>query len=88
MYWPVTHMVTQGDHGLSCVDCHSRHSRLAGVGGVYIAGYDRSEWLDLLGWASALLSLLAIVGHGFLRWLASRGRVNYILARLESWRKR
>lgn len=88
MYWPVTHMVTQGDHGLACADCHSRHSRLAGVGGVYIAGYDRSEALDFLGWAAAVLSLLGILGHGLLRWLASRGRVNHILARLESWRKR
>ncbi len=88
MYWPVTHMVTQGDHGLACADCHSRRSRLAGVGGVYIAGYDRSEILDWLGWASALLSLLGILLHGSLRLLGRRGRVNHILARLESWRKR
>lgn len=88
MYWPVTHMVTQGDRGLSCADCHSRRSRLAGVPGVYILGYDRSPWLDFLGWGAALLSLLGILGHGFLRWLGSRGRVNHILARLESWRKR
>lgn len=88
MYWPTTHMVAQGDHGLSCVECHARTSRLAGVGGVYIPGFDRSVVLDLLGWASAALSLLGVLGHGLLRWLGSRGRVNHILGRLESWRRR
>lgn len=88
MYWPTTHMVAQGSQGLKCIDCHSRRSRLAGVGGVYIAGFDRSEPLDLLGWAALLLSMLAILGHGTLRWLARRGRVNHILARFESWRSR
>jgi hypothetical protein len=79
MYWPISHMVTQGDHGLSCMDCHSRNSRLAGVGGVYIPGYDRSAWLDLLGWLSAGLSLLGVLGHGFLRWLGSRGMLGRFL---------
>lgn len=88
MYWPVTHMVARGGDGLSCADCHSRKSRLAGVGGVYLPGYDRSLVLDFVGWASALASLLGVLGHAFLRWLGSRGRVNHILARLESWRKR
>ncbi len=88
MYWPVTHMVAQGGRGLACADCHSRSSRLAGVGGVYIAGYDRSPVLDFLGWGAALLSVFGIMGHGFLRLLARRGRVNRILARFESWRKR
>lgn len=88
MYWPVSHMVTQGDQGLSCVDCHSRASRLAGVGGVYMPGYDRSAVLDFLGWASALLSLLGVLGHGFLRWLAERGQFERLLAWLSGWGKR
>lgn len=88
MYWPVSHMVAQGDRGLSCVDCHSRASRLAGVGGVYMPGYDRSAVLDFLGWASAILSLLGVLGHGFLRWLAERGQFETLIARLDGWRKR
>ncbi|MBI2386443.1 MAG: cytochrome C [Elusimicrobia bacterium] len=88
MYWPVSHMVTQGDKGLSCADCHSRASRLAGVGGVYMPGYDRSAVLDFLGWSSALLSLLGVLGHGFLRWLAGRGQFERLLAWLSGWRKR
>ena len=88
MYWPVSHMVTQGDQGLSCADCHSRASRLAGVPGVYMPGYDRSGVLDFLGWASALLSLLGVLGHGFLRWLAERGQFERLLTWLNGRGKR
>ncbi|MDD5301738.1 MAG: cytochrome C [Elusimicrobia bacterium] len=88
MYWPVSHMVAQGDRGLSCADCHSRTSRLAGVPGIYMPGYDRSAVLDFLGWASALLSLLGVLGHGFLRWLAERGQFEKLLVWLNKWGKR
>lgn len=88
MYWPVSHMVAQGDRGLSCADCHSRAGRLAGVGGVYIPGFDRSPALDFVGWAAALLSLLGVLSHGFLRWLAKRGQFEKLLIRLNGWRKR
>lgn len=79
MYWPTTHMVAQGDRGLSCVDCHARASRLAGVPGVYIPGYSRWRLLELLGWLSVWASLAGVAGHGFLRWLASRGRLGRFL---------
>jgi len=69
------------------VGCHSRGSRLAGIGGVYIPGYDRSAALDFLGWASALLSLLGVVTHGFLRWLAKRGKFEKLIALLSGRRK-
>ncbi len=86
MYWPVTHMVAQGARGLSCADCHSRDSRLAGVPGVYLPGYSRSRALDFLGWLSAVLCLLGVLLHGALRWLGGRGHLERILSRIRRMR--
>jgi hypothetical protein len=44
---------------------------MAGIEGVYIPGRDRFVWLDLIGFGVAGLTLLAALGHGLLRIVAS-----------------
>jgi octaheme c-type cytochrome (tetrathionate reductase family) len=70
-YWPITHMVAPKDKALRCSECHARESRMAGIEGVYIPGRDRFVWLDLIGFGVAGLTLLAALGHGLLRIVAS-----------------
>ena len=72
MYWPVKHMVAPKEKSVSCVECHSRDGRLAGVTGVYIPGRDRNPLVDTLGWALAGLALVGSLGHGLLRIIAVR----------------
>lgn len=72
MSWPITHMVAPKEGALRCNQCHNRNGRLAGVDGLYIPGQDRIAVLDAAGWGIALLSLLGVLGHGGLRYLAWR----------------
>ncbi len=72
MYWPITHMVAPAEQALSCSECHSQQSRLAGITGVYIPGRDHNKPLDAVGWALSVLALLGVVVHGGLRIAASR----------------
>ncbi len=67
MYWPITHMVAPAEQALRCDDCHARQGRLAGLGGFYMPGRDRSVLLDLVGWSLALLILAGAVLHAGLR---------------------
>ena len=73
MSWPITHMVAPAENALGCEDCHSKNGRLASIKGIYIPGRDSTAWLDTIGWALAVLSLIGVLMHGALRFL-SRGK--------------
>jgi octaheme c-type cytochrome (tetrathionate reductase family) len=72
--WPITHMVAPAKDSLRCHDCHASGGRLEKVPGIYIPGRasDHARWLDITGWAIAALTLLAVMGHGLGRIVASR----------------
>ncbi len=74
MSWPITHMVAPKEKALNCVECHSRQGRLQNIGGIYIPGRDRSEWLDLAGYSIAGLAFLGVLGHGALRIVTRKKR--------------
>lgn len=67
MSWPITHMVAPKDDAVSCAQCHSADSRLKGIDGIWLPGLHKNEWLDLAGWAAALLALLGVLIHGAAR---------------------
>ncbi|MCB1173845.1 MAG: tetrathionate reductase family octaheme c-type cytochrome, partial [Leptospiraceae bacterium] len=74
MYWPVNHMVSTKDKSLTCNDCHTRSAegRLAKLTDFYLPGRDRFWLLDFLGKLAIVLTILGVMGHGFLRmrpWL-------------------
>jgi hypothetical protein len=68
MWWPLSHMVVEGEQALSCADCHGRRGRLAALPGVHLPGQHRSALLDALGWAAVALSAAGAALHGLLRW--------------------
>lgn len=74
MAWPITHMVAPREDAVACEECHSRDGRMAGIAGIYMPGRDRTDWLDTLGWTVILLSLLAVLGHGGMRYYAHTRR--------------
>ncbi len=63
-YWPINHEVAPREKALSCGECHSRHSRLAGITGIYLPGRDYNNLLDTLGWLLVVLTLVGIFIHG------------------------
>lgn len=67
MSWPITHMVAPKGDALACAQCHQAESRLKGIGGVYMPGVDGNKYLDMFGWAAAILTLLGVIIHGALR---------------------
>jgi octaheme c-type cytochrome (tetrathionate reductase family) len=73
-YWPITHMVAPKENAIACSECHSRDGRLAGLPGVYLPGRDQSKWLDLLGMLAIAATLLGVLGHAALRYLAALKR--------------
>jgi octaheme c-type cytochrome (tetrathionate reductase family) len=73
MHWPITHMVPPADQALHCGACHSVDSRLAGLGGIYMPGHNRNEWLDKIGWLLVLVTLVGVLVHGIARVIV-RGR--------------
>jgi hypothetical protein len=71
MYWPITHMVAPKDKAMGCSECHAKGGRLEGIDGVYLPGRgDVNPWITQGGWLLALLTLLGVLGHGFLRIIA------------------
>jgi octaheme c-type cytochrome (tetrathionate reductase family) len=67
MSWPITHMVAPKGDALTCAQCHDAKTggRLKNVSGLYMPGTGRqNEWLDMGGWALALLTLLGVIIHG------------------------
>jgi len=70
--WPITHMVAPKQDALSCEQCHSKNGRLKDIEGIYMPARDGSRWLDIVGWALALLTLIGVVVHGAIRVVNSR----------------
>jgi octaheme c-type cytochrome (tetrathionate reductase family) len=72
--WPITHMVAPKSDALTCAQCHSKDGRLKDVKGIYMPGRgDNNKWLDVAGWAVALLTLIGVLIHGGLRiYLSNR----------------
>jgi len=70
--WPITHMVAPKEDALTCVQCHSKNGRLKGVPGIYMPSRDGNQWLDMIGWTVALLTLLGVLAHGAIRILTSK----------------
>jgi len=83
MSWPLSHMIAPKDEAVRCEDCHSRESRLAGVGGIYIPSKDRSRVLDFLGWMTVVLSLIGAILHSLGRRFGFQGFCGLICP----WRK-
>ena len=67
MSWPIAHMVAPKTDALRCAQCHTKNGRLEGITGIYMPGRDSSRWIDMIGWAIALLSLLGVMIHASLR---------------------
>ena len=72
MAWPLTHMIAPADESLQCAECHNRNGVLDDVEGVYIPGRDTNQWLDRIGLAMVLMTLIAVLGHGVARALFAR----------------
>jgi hypothetical protein len=62
-------MVAPTDEALQCAECHSKYGLLEEIEGVYIPGRDTAPWIDRIGFALALITLLGVIGHGMLRIL-------------------
>lgn len=75
-YWPITHMVAPKEQSLGCGSCHSHSGRLQNVGGFYLPGRDKNDWLDLIGWLAALGVLGGVLLHGLVRLISSKRRAN------------
>ncbi|NPA37928.1 MAG: tetrathionate reductase family octaheme c-type cytochrome [Chlorobi bacterium] len=71
MYWPVNHMVAPREESLSCIECHSRNSRLSAINDFYLPGRDYNSYLDLAGKLMILLSLIGVAIHATLRIVKS-----------------
>lgn len=72
MYWPVNHMVSTKDKTVSCTECHSQDSRLAGLTDFYMPARDNSKVIETLGKIIVLLTLMGIIIHGTGRVISSR----------------
>ena len=68
MFWPINHQVSPKEESLKCVDCHVRENgRLAGLTDFYMPGRDFNPWVEKIGAAVILFSLLGILVHGSVR---------------------
>ncbi len=76
MLWPITHMVSPAEKTIQCNDCHSKGGRLEALTDFYMPGRDSYAWLTFLGWSAALLTLIGVLGHMFVRIVLSVRRSN------------
>ena len=72
MDWPVNHMVSPSNESLTCIECHSRNGRLAGINDFYMPGRDYNPLLDKSGFILILLSLIGVTIHASLRFVKSK----------------
>ncbi len=72
--YPSTHMVAPKEDALSCKECHSKDGRLRSLAGFYMPGRDSNSFVDIIGWLVIVLSLLGVMAHGVLRFVAGRRR--------------
>lgn len=66
-YWLLNHMIPTKEETLSCEDCHSKNSVLAGVEGLYIPGLSKYKIIDYIGILAILGSLAFILLHIVIR---------------------
>jgi octaheme c-type cytochrome (tetrathionate reductase family) len=75
MTWPINHMVSPKAQTVGCTECHTRQGgRLAKLTGFYLPGRDFNPWLEGLGKALVLLTLLGVLVHGGARMWLNRTR--------------
>ncbi len=74
--WPINHMVAPKEKALSCTECHSHNSRLAGLTGFYLPGRDRSKIVDTGGVVLIILAFLAVLVHTIIR-IVSKKKINH-----------
>jgi len=77
MSWPINHMVAPAKDAVGCDECHTSNGRLKDIEGIYIPSRDASVRLDTAGWFIALLTLIGVLMHGFVRivsYLWSKGK--------------
>jgi hypothetical protein len=67
--FPITHMVGPKENALTCTQCHARQGRMANLAGFYIPGRAASRPLNVFGWASVAIALLAVLPHGTVRMI-------------------
>jgi octaheme c-type cytochrome (tetrathionate reductase family) len=67
MSWPITHMVAPKGDALRCAQCHGGESRLAGIGGLYLPGFNGNRLVESIGWGAVALALIGVLIHGFTR---------------------
>ncbi len=72
MYWPISHMVSPKEDALGCVDCHARGGRLENLGGFYLPGRDASPFVEIVGLLVIVGSLVGIIAHGIMRYVAHK----------------
>ena len=71
--FPTTHMVAPKENAVRCSECHIiNNGRLANLAGFYMPGRDRNRWINTLGWAAVLGSLIGVTIHGLGRVFAAR----------------
>ncbi|MDJ0956863.1 MAG: tetrathionate reductase family octaheme c-type cytochrome [Arenicellales bacterium] len=66
---PVNHTIAPAEDSLTCVSCHSRNGRMAGVPGIFMPGTGTGAILDIFGLLLIGSSVLVVLGHGTLRVL-------------------
>jgi hypothetical protein len=70
-------MVSPKDQSVGCAECHTRNDgRLKNLSGFYMPGRDRIQSIDYIGFAFLLISVVGILGHGFLRLKTQIGNSN------------
>ncbi len=74
-FWPVNHMVSPKTEALSCTECHSQNSVLAGLNDFYLPGRDRNNYLDWAGKLFVLFAALGVIGHSILRVMARKRNI-------------
>ena len=66
---PVNHTIAPAEDSLTCVSCHSRNGRMAGVPGIFMPGTGSGAIVDIFGLLLIGGSVLVVLGHGTLRVL-------------------
>jgi len=67
LYENINHMIAPKEQALSCVECHQKNGRLAGLTDFYLPGRDSNSIIDFTGKLLLILSLGGIAIHGSLR---------------------
>jgi len=71
MTWPITHMVAPVEDTVRCNECHSPNGRLAALTGFYMPGRDSFDWLTVIGWSIAGLTIIGVLVHAGVRIVAA-----------------